>query len=348
MPWVGLTDGKLGYMLLWELPTACDNGNAVLDASAVGRQEPPGPDGLPRADLRQVRRPAHDPLLLRRRRRPCPRSAKRFREYIKGQGLLVTQREKLRNKPQLAQLQGAPDIWGRGDLRFVLEARAAGMDRMLVNSGQPKADMAKIKSLGYLMSVYDNYEDAFQGDTGHYGDFVTDRDVVVHADGKQMLAWNTKGDNPKQFMKRCSALFEKVARTWVPLDLEKYPYNSRFIDVTTATGLQECYHPGHPHDRTLDREHKRRLAKYIGDDLKLVLGGEHGRWWGADIYNYWEGMQSGGFYSWPAGYVGSDLPKTREEVGKQYLAWGLGEANRYPPMGTGLPRLRRLYLVLGG
>jgi hypothetical protein len=329
MPWVGLTDGRLGYMLLWELPTTCDNGLAYLDSVMV--------DGKP-ALAPSV---SHEPITKKFTRPRVIRYSfasdggyvalcKRFREYIKGQGLFVTQREKLQRKPQLANLQGAPDIWGRSDLKFVLEAKASGMDRMLLNSAQSKADMERIKALGMLMGRYDNYEDAFQGDQGAYGEFVTERDVVILADGKQMLAWNTKGANPKQYMKRCGSLFEKVARIWIPKDLEIYPYNTRFLDVTTATGLQECYHPEHPHSRTEDREAKRRLAKYVGDELNLVLGGEHGRWWGADIYNYWEGMQSGGFYSWPAGYVGSDLPQKREDVGKQYLEWGLGETNRYP------------------
>lgn len=329
MPWVGLTDGKIGYMLLWELPSSCDNGIASLDGVQVNGKMMLAPSV------------SHDPIY---KKFDSPRVVrysftsdgghvticKRFRDYIKGQGMFVTQREKQRRKPQLANLQGAPDIWGRSDLKFVLEARAAGMDRMLLNSAQSKADMEKIKSLGVLMGRYDNYEDAFQGDTGAYGEFVTDRDVVIFADGKQMLAWNTKGDNPKQYMKRCASLFEKVARIWIPKDLAIYPYNTRFLDVTTATGLQECYHPEHPHNRTEDREAKRRLARYVGEELKLVLGGEHGRWWGADIFDYWEGMQSGGFYSWPAGYVGSDLPKTPEDVSKAYQEWGLGQKNRYP------------------
>lgn len=329
MPWVGLTDGKLGYMLLWELPTTCDNGMAVLEAVKMGDQTVLAPTAYHEPMYKQFGTPRVVRYSF------CDSGGhvaicKRFREYIKGQGMLVTQREKLRRKPALARLLGAPDIWGRADLNFATEAKAAGMDRLLVNYGQSTADMEKIKSMGYLMGVYDNYEDAFEGDSGRYGDFVEEQDVVILADGSRMKAWLTKGEKPKQFMKRCASLFEKVARKWIPLELAKCPYNARFIDVTTATSLQECYHPGHPHDRTKDREVKRDLARYVGDELNLVLGGEHGRWWGADIYNYWEGMQSGGAYSWPAGHVGLDLPQKREDIGKNYLAWGLGEANRYP------------------
>ena len=120
------------------------------------------------------------------------------------------------------------------------------------------------------------------------------------------------------------------AKRWIPKGLEKYPYNARFLDVTTATGLRECYSPTHGQTRKDDRLAKRALAQYVGDDLGLVLGGEHGRWWGADVFDYWEGMQSGGFYSWPAGHVGKAIPEKREGIGKRYLEWGLGHAVRVP------------------
>ncbi len=329
MPWVGLTDGTLGYLLLWELPTSCDNGAARLDKVRAGGKALVVPSAY------------HLPI---KGKFAAPRTVryaftqggghvsicKRYRDYARAHGFLVTQKEKLKTKPALARLPGAPDVWGRCDLKFCREAKAAGIDRMLVNGPQAAADMEAIKALGYLISVYDNYEDAFEGDTGRYGDFKTATDAMVLANGDPMKAWLTKGTNPKQFMKRCTALFESVARKWIPPDLARYPYNARFIDVTTACGMVECYSPTHPLVRTDDREARRRLARYVGNELNLVLGGEHGRWYGADIYNYWEGMQSGGFYSWPAGHVGLELPDSREKIGKNYLEWGLGEKNRYP------------------
>lgn len=329
MPWVGLTDGEIGYLLQWDLPTACDYGLARLEAVKVGDQTLLAPAALHMPIQAKFGKPRTYRYSF------CATGGhvsicKRYRAYLKANGMLVTQYEKLERKPHLARLLGAPDVWGRADLTFCQEAKAAGIDRMLINGPSSREDMEKIKALGYLISVYDNYEDAHEGDSGVYGDFDTERDAVMNADGSLMTAWVTHDDPPKQFMKRCSALYEQVARKWVPRDLEQHPYNARFLDVTTATGLRDCYHPNHPQDFTQDRLDNRRLAKYIGDELGLVLGGEHGRWWGADIYNYWEGMQSGGFYSWPAGYVGEDIPQTPEEIGKEYLEWGLGEANRYP------------------
>jgi len=329
MPWVGLTDGEIGYLLLWELPVSCDNGIARVDMGSVGGEDLLAP-GV-----------SHDPI---KGTFGAPRTVrysfcaegghvaicKRYRKYAEDNGFLVTQNQKMLSKPSISRLAGAPDIWGRSDLAFCRQAKAAGMERLIVNGGQSKEDMLKIAELGYLTSVYDNYEDMFEGDKGLYGDCKTERDAVVKADGSLMKAWLTKGDPPKQFMKRCTALFEPVARKWIPLDLEKHPYNARFLDVTTACGMIECYSEAHGLDRTADRAARVRLARYVSEELGLVLGGEHGRWWGVPHYDYWEGMQSGGFYSWPAGHVGLELPKTREEIGKQYLAWGLGEKNRYP------------------
>jgi hypothetical protein len=99
--------------------------------------------------------------------------------------------------------------------------------------------------------------------------------------------------------------------------------------VTTASGLRECYHPDHPLTRTGDREANTELGRYV-KSLGLVLGGEHGRWYGAAVFDYWEGMQSGGFYSWPAGHVGVNIPETREDIGERYLTWGLGHERRVP------------------
>ncbi|MEN6345631.1 MAG: glycoside hydrolase [Armatimonadia bacterium] len=329
MPWVGLTDGTIGYMLLWELPVSCDNGAARIERVVADKKDLLGV---------WVR---HDPILgtfgaPRTVRYSFAQSGghvalcKLFRQYIQEQGFFATQKDKMRNKPQLAWLAGAPDMWGRNDLKFCREAKAAGMDRVLVNGQSPAQDMLEIEKLGFLNSKYDNYEDFYEGRTGLYGEGTNAANVVVNADGSLMKAWLTLGPPPVQAMKRCTYFYPEVARKYTGMDLEKYPYNARFIDVTTAAGLRECYGVGHRLDRSQDREVKRELAKYMADECKLVLGGEHGRWWGADIFNYWEGMQSGNFYSWPAGYVGRDLPQTREAIGNRYLEWGLGEKNRYP------------------
>jgi len=273
-------------------------------------------------------------------------TAKAYRAYAQEKGILKTLREKMKRRPDIAKILGAPDVWGANGVDFARQAKAAGIDRMLINCGGGVKAIEEIKALGYLVSVYDNYEDTMPGNAGAYGDFKLE-DAPLLADGKRMRGWQSHRTDPKtgkteldpatgkpvvtqQYEKRCTALFEGVARRWIPVDQEKNPRNARFLDVTTACGTVECYDPNHGGDRARDVANRQALARYVADELGLVLGGEHGRWWGVPYYVYWEGMMSGGFYSWPAGHVGMDLPKTREEIGKDYLKYGIGHTYRIP------------------
>lgn len=272
--------------------------------------------------------------------------AKAYRTYAQEHGLLKTLREKMKRRPDVAKLLGAPDVWGASGIQFCREAKAAGIDHMLVNGTWSVQDTEEVKKMGYLVSVYDNYEDTMPGKTGAYGDFKLE-DAPLRVDGSRVRGWSAHKTDPKtgkteidpvtkkpvvseQFEKRCTALMAKVASKWIPLDQVQHPRNARFLDVTTACGLVECYDPSHGCNRDKDVANRQALARYVADDLGLVLGGEHGRFWGAPFHDYWEGMQSGGFYSWPAGHVGMDLPKTRDEIGKDYLKYGIGSYYRIP------------------
>ena len=325
LPWVGVTDGTKGHVIIGETPDDLDvHLDPVKSAGATLL--------LPSVHCRNSKGKFRYARRLRWRfvhEGGIVALAKSYREFARSTGLLRTLKEKMKKKPDVARLQGAPDIWGNGSLKFCREAKALGIERAIVNHGSRASDMEAIKALGYLTSVYDNYEDCIKGGNGRYGDVKIPDDCPIQANGEPRRGWLT-WDKKKQFMKRCATPQLEVAKTWIPKDLEKHPYNARFLDVTTATGLRECYSPEHPLTRAEDRRAKRALARYVGEELGLVLGGEHGRFWGADLYDYWEGMQSGMFYSWPAGHVGIELPQTREDIGKRYLEWGLGHRVRVP------------------
>jgi hypothetical protein len=71
----------------------------------------------------------------------------------------------------------------------------------------------------------------------------------------------------------------------------------------------------------------------------LVVGGEHGIWWGVPEQDYIEGMMSGGHYPWPAGYLLHPDSKTQEftypdgnkmEAWSEYEKWGIGHEFRAP------------------
>ncbi|MCL4393345.1 MAG: glycoside hydrolase, partial [Chloroflexi bacterium] len=255
--------------------------------------------------------------------------------------------EKLKRNPNIARLFGAPDVWGDGTLRFAREAREAGVEKMIIHTspsvrkrtGVTPADMREINKLGYLTSTYDNYTDIMQVEAGNAVDSTHDLlpdHAVLRADGQRMKAWLTW--DKKQFMKRCPLFWVAAASIAVPEDLAFYPYLGRFIDVTTAEDLYECYDPKHALTRGGKRQCGVDLLSYVRS-LKLVTGGEHGRWWAVPYLDYIEGMMSGGSYSWPAGYL--TRPKSKDQQftspsGSKYAKfadyekWGIGYQYRVP------------------
>ncbi|MCS7186201.1 MAG: glycoside hydrolase [Armatimonadota bacterium] len=327
MPWVGVTDGKVGYLLLWDGRSA-DDGNCIVNAvkteqgellTPFAYHEPTmGTFGYPRR-VRYIFVSDGGYVAL----------CKRYRDYARRNGFLVTLAEKAKRKPAVKLLAGAPNVWG-GNPQFAREAKAAGIDRLLINGVWDAKEMEAIKAMGYLNSRYDNYEDLYTCCPNHPEPYNigTIGDCVLRADGERQVSWVT-WDKKHTAHKRCSLLQLDVARKYITEQLKRHPHNAWFLDVTTATWLIECYDQKHPHDRTQDKEDKRKLAKFVGDELGLVLGGEHGRWWGVDIYDYWEGMMSiNPFFTWPAGHLRP--PEKREEIGERYLEWGLGHRRRLP------------------
>lgn len=327
MPWVGVTGGRAGYLLLWDGRSA-DDGNCYLDLVKTTYGELITPV------------PYHDPTMqsFGYPRRICyifvPEGGhvglcKRYRKYAERNGFLVTLEEKAKRKPSVKLLAGAPNVWG-GNPKLASEAKAAGIDRMLINGVWSAEEIEAIKALGYLNSRYDNYEDLYTCCPNHPQPYNlgTIEDCVLRADGNRQVGWVT-WDKKHTAHKRCSLLQFEVARKYITDQLKRYPHNAWFLDVTTATELVECYDEKHRHDRTQDREAKRKLAKFVSMELGLVLGGEHGRWWGVDIYDYWEGMMSHNpFFTWPAGHLRP--PESKGEIGERYLEWGLGHRRRVP------------------
>ena len=266
--------------------------------------------------------------------------AKRYRAYARQQGLIVPLSEKVKKNPNLARLFGAPDVWGDGSLRFAREAKAAGVDKMLLHGRATPEDMKAINDLGYLTGEYDNYTDVLPLGTNATPTSSRDRipeSVVLLADGQRKTAWLTF-DKKVQYMKRCPALWVETAKQVVPKLLGTHPFLARFVDVTTAEDLYECYDPVHPLTRGQKRQCGVDLLAYMRSQ-NLVVGGEHGIWWGVPQQDYIEGMMSGGYASWPAGHLLH--PKTKNDAftgpgggaygpWENYATWGIGHATRVP------------------
>jgi len=262
--------------------------------------------------------------------------AKAYRAYAQAHGLIVTLEEKAKANPNVRRLYGAVDVWG--DANLAREAKDAGVERLLVHGKNRPENMKTANDLGFITSEYDNYtdiepiSDAHPLDSNH--DVLPDHAVQL-ANSDRMKAWLTY-DKKTQFMKRCPSFWVPSAEQVIPRVLEKSPFLGRFIDVTTAEGLYECYDPQHP----LTREDKRHCGEKLLDFVrarKLVVGGEHGIWWGVPYLDYVEGMMSGGHAAWPAGHL--IRPKNRDEkfagpygvsTWEGYDRFGIGHEYRVP------------------
>uniref|UniRef100_Q024H3 Uncharacterized protein n=1 Tax=Solibacter usitatus (strain Ellin6076) TaxID=234267 RepID=Q024H3_SOLUE len=337
MPWIGvcdLTEGQ-GYALIAETPD-----DAAFDVVSVEREghTVSAPRLMWNASMRTFRYP----------RRVVYRFsasggyvalAKGYRAYAKEHGLIVPFTEKLKKNPNIARAFGAPDVWGNGSLRFAREAKAAGVEKMLIHGTSSAADMKAINELGYLTSEYDVYQDVMgvkdESEIASRAEWVPDN-VVLRADGTRMPAWLTW--DKKQYMKRCPTFWLHTAQRVIPKALAEHPYLGRFIDVTTAENLYECYDEKHPLDKTEKRQRGEELLGYVRS-LGLVTGGEHGRWWAVPYLDYIEGMMSGGSTSWPSGWL--KRPKTKDEAftdpngrafpkWEEYEKWGIGHEYRVP------------------
>ncbi len=257
-------------------------------------------------------------------------ACKIYREMAQEQGLVRTFTEKAKKKPNVRKLFGAVNWWG-GSPAFALEAKAAGMTHGLLNGRPSPARMAEVIAQGWLVGEYDNYEDINDSEIIDRAKAPVETHAVVKADGEFMTAWVTrdKDMNPiHTYMKQCTGVMTKCARVVIPKVLATYPYNTRFLDVTTATGLKECYSPLHPCDRKQDQANRETLCAYVGDELGLVAGGEHGKYYDVRFLDYHEGMMGGACYSWPAGYL-RDI-KSREEIDERYLKYGIDPSYRVP------------------
>lgn len=340
MPWVGVCDLQKGFGYALIVETADDGilecrhyriGEREVAAPQIGWWPRKGKFAYPRRMVYHFIAQGGYVAL-----------AKAYRHHAKAQGLLVTLREKAKRNPNLHRLFGAADVWGGWAVNytaFVQEAKALGIDKLILHGTAPSDAMKQAVEAGYLTSEYDNYTDVLPVDSEEKIDSTHDLvpvSVVQKADGERMTAWRTI--EGLQYMKRCPALWMRTAKKVIPAILANHPFLARFIDVTPAEWLYECYDPNHPLTRTDKRRRGERLLAYVRS-LGLVVGGEHGIWWGVPYLNYIEGMMSSYQFAWPAGHL--IRPQSKEQTftdpwgnklppWSEYEKWGIGHQYRVP------------------
>ncbi len=322
MPWVGLYDEQRsdGLMLLVETPADAE---VAFVAGEDGRHWPevrwlPSMDTFryPRtASLRFADQGGYVAL------------AQRYRAYLQEQGRLVTLAEKAQRKPAVARLRGAPSLWGgRYPTKFLRQMRPLGLTTGIIGTVNEPALVDWFNKLGYLTGRYDNYTDFTEGRTRFLVDRKEESALVPRPGGAAKHGWKKRSG--EQMYWRSSARWKNTEDKYVPRELSRIPYSSRFIDVAAASELLEDFHPEHTFDRREDLANRKALFQRM-NDRGLVLGTEHGNDWVADQVEYFEGSMSGPFWwsSWGAGYL--DRPK-REQLTENYLKYGMGYAHRVP------------------
>lgn len=341
MPWVGLSDLKTGegYALLVETPEDADLAFEPV-STTTGKTHIPRVVWLPvggttsfprRMTYHFVKEGGYVAL------------ARYYRGYAVSKGLLRTLEDKARDNPRVARLFGAADVWGAPDIaQFAREAKAAGLERLLIQVGghqRPSREaLDVVEKLGYLSGQYDNYTDAMpsaDGTVDFQHDLMPERSAM-DAQGNRIGGWVTL--DGQKFYKRCPAWWLPAARGTVPAILDQHPFTSRFIDVTTAEGLYECFDPAHPVSRVDKRVISEELLDYMVTQ-GLVVGGEHGKYWAARHLAYLEGIMSAYYWFWPAGHLIRPLRKDQvyDNVPvyplydwETYAKWDIGHRYRAP------------------
>ena len=267
---------------------------------------------------------------------------KRYRAYAKEIGKFKPFSEKVKERPLVDRLLGAPNVWcwEKDKIAVAKELKAAGIDRFLWSSGgtsEQVAYMAKMPDV--LVSRYDVYQDIYHPDQlkklGWKSGSNTEawpRDIVWNSadsnDWRQAWGVKTKDGEWTYCAMMCDSVAPEYERRNVTEELKTKPYNTRFIDTTVAAPWQTCWNPAHPMTRSDSRHWKMELLRILGDEFRLVVGSETGHDASVPFCDYYEGMLSLGPYRVPDS--GRNISQVWTNVPPRVAKYQVGEAYRLP------------------
>ena len=266
---------------------------------------------------------------------------KRYRQYAKDTGLLVTLAEKRKAIPSVDLLVGAVNVWcwDKNAPDIVREMQAAGIQRILWSNRQPPENLKTLNEMpGVLTSRYDIYQDCMNPANfpllrGTHGDWTTEawpKDLCLGPSGKWVPGWQVEAKDGS--MIPCGVLCDRQAPPYedrrMSEELKTSPYRCRFIDTTTASPWRECYSPDHPMTRSESRKFKMDLLGLVSGKFKLVTGSETGHDAAVPYVHYFEGMLSLGPYR--VHDAGRAMQKIVDEVPEQISKFQVGHAYRLP------------------
>jgi hypothetical protein len=359
MPWFGLVVGERGLMAMVETPDDLEL-TIVKGSVPSAKNSAPADVLLPAVSWLSCR----DELRYERRVRFClfdhggyVAMAKRYRKYLVDAGRFRTLAEKARELPEVNKLLGAIDIHDRSQPRG--PADAPGVLDWMIQGGIRRAlyycpvspldrqQNDKALAAGYVTARYDLYTDiatpelraakkqgSYRSLLGGYPD-----EAFVRRDGSLRTGFpypvrGTTGGAADAGQKlqtvssvqRCSTAKLGWLKQDVPEQSDRFAFHARFLDVETATALNECYSSSHPMTRTEDRQLRTALFNYLRSHGQIAAS-EGGADWPMHALHYQEGSLSLNRYSYPKGiYVGTapfDLPE-------EYFAIQFNMARRVP------------------
>lgn len=267
---------------------------------------------------------------------------KRYRSYAKDIGKLKTFAEKVKERPLVDRLLGAPNIWTweKDKLGVVSNLVAAGIDRFLWSGGgSPEQVTAMAAMPKVLVGRYDIYQDVYRPEQlkqlGRKSGPNTEawpQDIVWNsADSNDWRhAWGVQAKDGTWTY--CAMMCDSVAPSYerrnVTEELKTKPFNTRFIDTTVAAPWQTCWNPAHPMTRSDSRHWKMELLRILGDEFKLVVGSETGHDASVPFCDYYEGMLSLGPYRVPD--AGRNISQVWTNVPPRVAKFQVGEKYRLP------------------
>ena len=267
---------------------------------------------------------------------------KRYRAYAKEIGKLKAFAEKVKERPLVDRLLGAPNVWTweSDKLGVVSNLVAAGIDRFLWSGGGSPAQVAAMAAMPkVLVGRYDCYQDIYHpeqlkklGRKSGYNTEAWPKDIVWNsADSNDWRrAWGVQAKDGTWTY--CAMMCDRVAPSYerrnVAEELRTKPYNTRFIDTTVASPWQTCWNPAHPMTRSDSRHWKMELLRILGDEFKLVVGSETGHDASVPFCDYYEGMLSLGPYRVPD--AGRNISQVWTNVPPRVAKFQLGEKYRLP------------------
>ena len=238
---------------------------------------------------------------------------KRYRAHAKAIGKFKSFSEKVKERPLVDRLLGAPNVWcwEKDKIAVAKELKASGIDRFLWSAGGNEAQVKFLSEMpDVLVGRYDIYQDIYHPEQlkklGWKSGCNTEawpKDIIWNSANSNdwRHAWGVKAKDGT--WTHCAMMCDSVAPAYerrnVAKELKTKPYNTRFIDTTVAAPWQTCWNPAHPMTRSDSRHWKMELLRILGDEFHLVVGSETGHDASVPFCDYYEGMLSLGPYRVP-------------------------------------------------